>query len=230
MMKLWTLLAKHLGNDRCKALFGARTFCTSDLHFGHENILKYCPLRGQRWATPAEMGPDLVQLWNDTVRPWDVVYVLGDMCMGKIDESLKFVGQLHGVKHLVTGNHDRCGNTYYFKPNYSKQMLWVQKYLKAGFTSITDGSMIFRFDFHGHQAEVQMCHFPFKGDSTGEERHPDARPGDTGRILLHGHVHDAFKARGRMVNVGVDVHNFRPVRIEKLYKLALADDHHDILL
>jgi calcineurin-like phosphoesterase family protein len=164
------------------------------------------------------MNLGLVKRWNDTVRPWDVVYVLGDMCMGKIDESLKFVGQLHGVKHLITGNHDRCGNTYYFKPNYSKQMLWVQKYLAAGFTSITDGSIIFRFDFHGHQAEVQMCHFPFEGDSTDEERHPEARPEDTGRVLFHGHCHGLWKFNDRMVDVGVDVWDFRPTQIKEVYR------------
>lgn len=229
-MKFWNLLVKLFGTDRCKRWFGSRVFCTSDLHFGHENILKYCPLRGQLWNTPAEMGPDLVHRWNATVRPWDIVYVLGDVCMGKINETLKLIQQLNGVKHLITGNHDRCGNTYYFKPTPAKQAQWSKRYLEAGFTSITDGSVFYRFKFHGHTAEVQMCHFPFEGDSTGEERHPEARPEDHGHILLHGHVHDMWKVKGRMVNVGVDVHNFYPVQVKNLYKMALAEDQHDILL
>jgi calcineurin-like phosphoesterase family protein len=56
-----------------------------------------------------------------------------------------------------------------------------------------------------------LCHFPYEGDSQDRDRHLEHRPLDRGGWLLHGHVHDRWRQRGRMINVGVDVHGYRPV-------------------
>lgn len=58
---------------------------------------------------------------------------------------------------------------------------------------------------------VLACHFPYSGDSHDEDRHEDHRPADLGDWLLHGHVHERWARRGRMINVGVDVTGFRPI-------------------
>ena len=57
----------------------------------------------------------------------------------------------------------------------------------------------------GRYRSVKTCHFPYSGDHTGEEdRYTELRPADTGEILVHGHVHEAWRQRGRMTNVGLD--------------------------
>ena len=80
------------------------TWFTSDLHFGHRNIIEYC---NRPWATVEEMDAGLIENWNSRVKPMDIVYVLGDFSLhhkaARLDEKLE---KLNGFKHLVRGNHD----------------------------------------------------------------------------------------------------------------------------
>ena len=77
---------------------------TSDLHFGHRNIITYC---SRPWATVEEMDAGLIVNWNSKVQPEDTIYVIGDFSLHFKTEKLenKLI-QLNGVKHLVRGNHD----------------------------------------------------------------------------------------------------------------------------
>lgn len=71
----------------------------SDLHFGHQNILKYC---SRPFVSVKEMDQAIVDNWNETVRPNDTVYLLGDLAFHNYER----IGQLNGYKILVPGNHD----------------------------------------------------------------------------------------------------------------------------
>ena len=73
------------------------------------------------------------------------------------------------------------------------------------------------FDLGGQS--VELCHFPYRGDSQYEDRYLEARPVDTGAWLLHGHVHETWKQWGRMINVGCDVWDYRPVAASELAAL-----------
>jgi len=44
--------------------------------------------------------------------------------------------------------------------------------------------------------EVLACHFPYFGDSHDMTATLEARPA-TGAVLLHGHVHERWRQRGR---------------------------------
>lgn len=59
-----------------------------------------------------------------------------------------------------------------------------------------------------------LCHFPYRGDSHDHDRYREHRPVDRGSWLLHGHVHDRWTQRGRMINVGVDATGFRPISVD----------------
>jgi calcineurin-like phosphoesterase family protein len=74
---------------------------TSDTHFGHENIIKYCK---RPFETIEEMDEVLIRNWNDTVQPTDVVYHLGDFAMTTNPDQ--YLRRLNGYKHLILGNHD----------------------------------------------------------------------------------------------------------------------------
>lgn len=77
-----------------------KVFVASDLHFGHKRVVKFRP----QYATVEEHDEDIVRRWNETVRPDDKVYVLGDAAWTKKD--LKTVARLNGTKVLIAGNHD----------------------------------------------------------------------------------------------------------------------------
>jgi calcineurin-like phosphoesterase family protein len=180
---------------------------TSDMHFGHANIITYSrrPFRDLD-----HMHRGLVERWNEVVQPDDDVWVLGDVAMGSIEESLKLIPRLNGRKLLVTGNHDRC-----WAFHGAKHEPWIQRYQDAGFDEIHQGQVPFSL---GDQP-VEMCHFPYRGDSQYEDRYLQARPQDNGKWLLHGHVHETWKQWGRMINVGCDVWDYRPVASSELADL-----------
>ena len=77
-------------------------FYTSDQHFDHANIIKFCK---RPWATVEEMNDALVTKWNRRVSHSDDVYVLGDICFNK-NRFIHFMKYLNGTKHIILGNHD----------------------------------------------------------------------------------------------------------------------------
>lgn len=81
----------------------SQVFFTSDTHFGHSNIIKYC----QRPFNSAEhMDEVLINNWNEVVSPQDIVFHLGDFCFGSDKEWIKILQRLNGTKYLILGNHD----------------------------------------------------------------------------------------------------------------------------
>ena len=181
---------------------------TSDTHFGHANIIRYCD---RPFAAAQPMDGALVDAWNDRVRPDDEVWHLGDVALGRLDETLGVVTRLHGRKFLVPGNHDRCW------PGHREAGAWSRRYTDAGFGLLPETTTL---DVAGTPAVV--CHFPYVGDSHGADRHVEHRPEDRGGWLLHGHVHDAWRQRGRMINVGVDVWDYAPVHLDTVADLVAA--------
>lgn len=80
-----------------------KVWFTSDTHFGHENIIKYCnrPFRNVR-----EMNEELIRRWNETVPEDGVVFHLGDFGYGGSKEWADILRRLNGKRYLILGNHD----------------------------------------------------------------------------------------------------------------------------
>jgi calcineurin-like phosphoesterase family protein len=182
---------------------------TSDLHFGHGNIIRYS---SRPFADVAAMDRALVERWNDTVAAADDVWILGDFALGRIEATLPLAEQLQGRKHLLSGNHDRC-----WSGHGPRARAWVPRYQAVGL-EVRQGEL----ELEVAGTAVLACHFPYQGDSHGQDRYVDARPVDRGRWLLHGHVHGRWRQRDRMINVGVDAWGYRPVSADELGRL-IAD-------
>lgn len=83
----------------------ARTFFTSDTHFGHRGVIRMCR---RPFADAAEMDEMLIEAWNAVVRKGDTVWHLGDFALNTSAERCQeLFGRLNGVKHLIPGNHER---------------------------------------------------------------------------------------------------------------------------
>ena len=77
---------------------------TADTHFGHAGALS---LYRRPFASVAEMNKAMIERWNDAVRPEDEVWHLGDFALRTSTEAAAaLLRQLHGRKHLITGNND----------------------------------------------------------------------------------------------------------------------------
>jgi calcineurin-like phosphoesterase family protein len=145
---------------------------TSDLHLGHQNIISYCD---RPYTRVLDMDEDLVERWNYVVEPRDVVYVVGDFAMGRLDDSLAWTSLLNGTKFLIPGNHDRMFNTAGTK--YANS---CQRYLDAGFAEIREGIGV--YDLPGGVNAI-VNHFPRAGaDPHDDMQYEDRfapRPTDT---------------------------------------------------
>lgn len=76
---------------------------TSDTHFRHKNILKYC---SRPFYTTRHMDLTIMYNWNSRVKPNDEVYHLGDFAFCGVTYMREIFNQLNGRKHLIIGNHD----------------------------------------------------------------------------------------------------------------------------
>ena len=83
-------------------------FLVSDTHFGHAGVCRFTESDGvtkiRPWTDPAEMDEEMVKRWNETVRPNDKVYHLGDVVINR--KALSIMSRLNGDKVLIRGNHD----------------------------------------------------------------------------------------------------------------------------
>ena len=83
-------------------------FLTSDTHFGHAGVCRFMQNDGvtklRPWTDPEEMDEEMVKRWNETVKPTDKVYHLGDVVINR--KALKIMHRLNGDKVLIRGNHD----------------------------------------------------------------------------------------------------------------------------
>jgi calcineurin-like phosphoesterase family protein len=183
------------------------TWFTSDWHLGHRNIIEY----SQRpFENVERMNEELIARHNALVKPDDIVIDVGDFSMNeKIVQSA--IKRLHGKRTLVCGNHDRC-----FR-KHRGALRWAKQYVEWGFAQVVQGWEV-TMGVH----KVRVDHLPYVGDSRHEERYKEYRPVDDGRWLLHGHIHNLWKQKDRMINVGVDVWNYQPVHIDELAEIVCA--------
>lgn len=82
-------------------------FLTSDTHFGHAGVCRFLTSTGEKlrpWDNPEEMDEEMVKRWNETVKPTDKVYHLGDVVINR--KALTIMHRLNGDKVLIKGNHD----------------------------------------------------------------------------------------------------------------------------
>ncbi len=81
----------------------SRVFFTSDTHFNHTNIIAYCQ---RPFRNVYDMNETIIANWNNVVGPDDIVFHLGDFCLGGADEWNRILERLNGKIYLILGNHD----------------------------------------------------------------------------------------------------------------------------
>lgn len=188
-------------------------FFTSDLHVGHENVLKF---DSRPFRDIDHMEKVLINNFNATVPKDAITYFLGDMGMCSKTRLRDVVAQLNGTKVLVLGNHDGGMNAMY----------------RIGFDVVLNSAALW---IAGH--EVTMTHCPLrgiwrenisgmKGASDGENWHGEHKQlrfsiEDRGQFHLHGHIHSpnsgkSQKILGKQYDVGVPANNYRPVSISQI--------------
>ena len=178
---------------------------TSDLHFGHRNVIPYC---NRPYKDVDEMHEALIKIWNDTVQEGDLVYVIGDFSLNP-KWSKEVLPKLKGDKILIPGNHDACfkfppkGNTAEAiegaKRRYAKM---CERYLQDGWKSISQELQLTL----RNGVNVLLAHLPYapKDGENFDRRYLDMRPENKGMFLLHGHMHCKYRKHYNSIDVGID--------------------------
>jgi calcineurin-like phosphoesterase family protein len=176
-----------------------RTFVTSDLHFGHKNIMRFCPTTRGHFADVDVMREAMIREWNAAVAPEDVTYILGDVAFLPAVEAVQILRRLNGRKILIEGNHDRkllndpvfrsCFESVhnYLRLNYNGQLVVMFHYPIWEWDQMHRGSV----HFYGH----------VHGKPTGLEQYRarDVAYDATGRVvsLIDDMIADALKGEIR---------------------------------
>lgn len=183
-------------------------FFTSDQHYGHRNIISHC---SRPFRDVEDMDATLIARHNEVVGHDDDVWHLGDFAL-KPSVMRRVLPLLRGRHRLVMGNHDACHPCHGHKADARRD-----EHLLAGFLELHTRTDI---TLPAPVGQVLLCHMPMANATVEfDERYLDWRPRveDVGaRWLIHGHVHEKWRVRGRMLNVGVDVWDFRPVALEEV--------------
>lgn len=139
----------------------------SDLHFGHENVLKF---EDRSFASSVEeMDEELLRRFNAKGKSGDVVYVLGDLFWHNRDGyAAHMLKRMNKPVYLIKGNHDK----FLKDPAACKLLAGVEDYKDMAVT-LADGT----------QKRVILSHY-FMPLYNGHMY---------GAIHLHGHSHNTFE-------------------------------------
>jgi calcineurin-like phosphoesterase family protein len=78
-------------------------FFTSDEHYGHRNIIKYC---SRPFESVQEMDYEIINKHNEVVSKKDIVVHAGDFTLAKKQQAENYVKQLNGTHIFLSGSHD----------------------------------------------------------------------------------------------------------------------------
>lgn len=167
------------------------TYLTSDTHFWHKNILAF---EDRPYTTTEEMTNNMIESWNEQVKSNDIVYHLGDLCLGNYVQTEDVIRKLNGKIILIKGNHDF--SKYYKKIN---QLGLLHEYHEVG--------IIMNYN----KQQMWLSHYPFE---------IGLRPR---KWSIHGHIHGEESSWNNQINVGVDSPHFKHkpfgelITIDELY-------------
>jgi calcineurin-like phosphoesterase family protein len=171
-----------------------RFFATSDCHFSHANISRYC---NRPFDSVHDMNEHLTEIWNKTVKKNDRIAILGDLTMNpkKVPE---FLLKLNGRKIYIPGNHDKKAEKYIRRWEEENNKKLVEEY-----------SPLLTRNVGGHI--IVMCHYAMR---VWDRSHHNS-------IQLFGHSHSGLLPIGRQLDVGVDnakklLGEYRPFSLQEI--------------
>lgn len=176
---------------------------TSDTHFFHENILRYC---NRPFRDVTEMNDVLVKNWNETVPEDGVVFHLGDFAFGDSHEWNDILSRLNGRIYLILGNHDMK----HIKQGFMKRFAYVtqQMTIRVGGQSIILNHNPFLAYGGAYRNVWQLFGHVHSGPLSGKGKDGDSGSGKDLPRLVH-----LFP---RQYDVGVDNNDFRPVSFKEI--------------
>lgn len=171
-------------------------FFTSDTHFWHSNIIKYC---NRPFMDIEEMNEEIIKRWNDKIEKNDLVFHLGDFAFCGPSQYKTLLERLNGKIILILGNHD-----------------W--RNIKEGYMSKFNG-IYQQLRIKVDDQRIYLNHFPFlcyEGSWRGVWQlfgHVHSGPYNNGGGLDNPRLKMLLPGQ---YDVGVDNNNFTPISYKEL--------------
>lgn len=173
-------------------------FFTSDPHFQHHNIIKYCD---RPFHTKEEMDSTLIKNWNAVVGERDIVFVGGDFCMGGSKSWSYILDALNGKKFLALGNHDKNTTNKWEHVDNIINLLIDDPEVKDG-------------------QRITLCHYPMLSWYQSHRGAWQLFGHVHGESTFKYFEDDGFTVKGRItpnqLDIGVDSHNFTPLSYQEV--------------
>jgi calcineurin-like phosphoesterase family protein len=171
-----------------------KIFFTSDTHFNHANIIKYCD---RPFATADEMDKAMVINWNSKVDKKDIVYHLGDFCFYKNRDwakRLELLHSLNGQIRIVMGDHG------------DEELFTVPDICTLDGKLYSQGYLL-NMKIDGQS--ITLCHWCMR---VWRKSHFNS-------WLLYGHSHGTLEPIGKSWDVGVDRNGFFPLEFSEIREI-----------
>lgn len=175
-----------------------KTFFTSDTHFGHENIIKYC---NRPFSSVDEMDQTLIYNWNNVVGTEDRIYHLGDFTLLGYRKFAEYLTKLNGEIIIIPGGHD---------------WRWIEEIdeskitSKSGYFYLLESTLVSLTYSQLSQTKypqvIVLCHYAMR---VWDRSH-------YGAWHLYGHSHGTLPGIGKSFDVGVDNWNYTPVSLDQI--------------
>lgn len=164
-----------------------KTLFTSDCHYWHANIIKFC---NRPFKTVEEMNEALIAKHNEVVDPEDKIWFIGDLFFCQAREAKSILNRLNGRKHLILGNHDKM----------IRNQRPVQDLFEAIYPDLHEESI--------DGVRVVMCHYPMLQWNQSHR--------GSFMLHGHCHGTCEYPRAARIMDVGVDSHRYSPVSWETI--------------
>ena len=174
--------------------YAEHTFFTSDTHFNHANIIRFC---NRPFKDVEQMNEALIANWNNVVGEDDTVFHLGDFCLGGAAEWTQLLNRLNGKIYLIMGNHDLKNIRQGFIQRF--EHVSMQMHIEIG------------------EQKIYLCHYPFLCFEGGYKEvwqlfgHVHTRKNNTGNDA--GRLQYLYPTQ---YDVGVDNNGFAPISFEQV--------------
>jgi len=187
-----------------------KLYFTSDLHLNHANIIKYC---NRPFKDKSHMNEVIINNWNSIIKDDDIIFHLGDFCLGGRGEWIHYINRLSGIKIFIKGNHDRDKD--------------VPSNLLDGYYDGFVNINVKDLEVKGGEQRITLCHYPMLSwyqshrkawQLFGHMHNQTIKPlkeniegGDEVSDFLKTEYHYISKIRYDQCDVGVDGNNFTPM-------------------
>jgi len=149
------------------------------------------------FETGDEMNEFMIKQWNTVIKSCDTTYIIGDFAFDRHGTKISsLVNRLNGKKILLKGNHDHWADRKHIPKIYE----------------LFDDILTYK-EIKYNKKKFILFHYPIMEWNFKR----------FGSIHLHGHQHVTNYNIANMLNVSVDLHDYKPISIDEVMRLNLLE-------